>query len=176
MVPGLRLSKGVSVPTAKIQNRKSKIEPVSEPFDPYRDWLGIDSQGNAVDHYRILSVPRFEGDPRKILAAVNAAVARLEKIDPASYPLERLRLMDELQAAKRCLLNPAAKSQYDAALAGTGRAFAGAAGRRLACAAQTGEATCDRAACCAATDVAAGHAVAGGHAGGAAGGGRGAAD
>ena len=50
---------------------------------------------------------------------MNAAVARLEKIDPASYPLERLRLLDELQAAKRCLLNPAAKSQYDAALAAT---------------------------------------------------------
>ena len=47
-------------------------------------------------------------------------MARLEKVDPASYPLVAfLRLMDELQAAKRRPLNPAAKSQYDAALAGT---------------------------------------------------------
>ena len=96
--------------------------PVSDPFDPYRDWLDIAGGKAGADYYRLLGLKTYESDPRRIQAAADKQIAKVEQIAPGSHALQRLQLLDELRAARICLLNPAARARYDAALRAQPRA------------------------------------------------------
>ena len=90
-----------------------------ESFDPYFEWLGIESGGRPPHHYRLLDLECRESDPKAIARAADAAMARLRRVRPGARLAEWSRLLDQLRAVKVCLLNPASKAAYDASLAKT---------------------------------------------------------
>ncbi|MGD9724574.1 MAG: hypothetical protein AB7O59_04085 [Pirellulales bacterium] len=91
-------------------------ETVAEPFDPYRDWLGIAGGRRVAHYYRLFALPPFEADRQKIAQAADAAIERIRRIDPAGQREVHGQLLSELHSAKQCLLDPATRSRYDDAL------------------------------------------------------------
>jgi len=90
---------------------------VPESFDPYFEWLGIESGGRPPQHYCLLGLECREPNPEVIARAADAAMARLRRVRPGTRLAEWGRLLDQLRAVKVCLLNPASKAAYDASLA-----------------------------------------------------------
>lgn len=72
--------------------------------------------GAPTDYYALLQLPLFESDIALIAQAAQRLTAYLQSVHPGPHLLERDAVLEQIQAAARCLLDPAAKSQYDAAL------------------------------------------------------------
>jgi hypothetical protein len=51
---------------------------MSEPFDPYSEWLGIGPEEQPPDHYRLLDIDRFESDCEVISLAARKRAAHIE--------------------------------------------------------------------------------------------------
>jgi hypothetical protein len=94
----------------------SEVIAVSEPFNPYVEWLGIKPGDSPPDHYALLGIKRFEGDRQIVTSAAGAQLAKVRGIRPGSRVAEWQRVIDQLTAAKNCLCEPAAKAAYDKAL------------------------------------------------------------
>ena len=89
------------------------------PFDPYRDWLGIEPQesaGGRIDHYRLLGLALFEDDAERIARAADERMALVRSFQVGRRRIHTQKLLNELSAARICLLSPAAKAAYDADL------------------------------------------------------------
>jgi hypothetical protein len=84
-----------------------------DEFDPYRQWLGIEHAEQPVDHYRLLGLPRFEGDPEIIAAAADERMRHVRSFQTGPRGIHTQRLLNELAAAKLRLLDPKAKRLYD---------------------------------------------------------------
>jgi hypothetical protein len=89
---------------------------VNEAFNPYREWLGLDSHIEAPNYYELLGLPQFEGDAARLLAAADRALVRVRGFRPGAQAAAWARLLDELAAAKRCLCDPQLKTAYDQSL------------------------------------------------------------
>jgi hypothetical protein len=92
---------------------------MSEPFDPYRKWLGIppkDSAGGGPNHYRLLGIATFESDPDVIENAAARQMAHVRTYKNSKHAALSQRILTELSAAKLCLLTPDHKQAYDAQL------------------------------------------------------------
>lgn len=87
------------------------------PFDPYREWLGIEPHEQPADFYRLMGVARFESNPAVIAAAADQRMALLRSFQTGPRAVYTQRLLNELAAARIALLSPAGKANYDAALA-----------------------------------------------------------
>lgn len=85
----------------------------TEVFDPYREWLGIEPQELPADHYRLLGLPRFEADAGKILAAADGRMRLIRSNQMGPRGTFTHTLLNEITAAKLCLLSLLAKAQYD---------------------------------------------------------------
>jgi hypothetical protein len=94
-----------------------------DSFDPYFEWLGIETAGQPPDHYRLLSLTYYEPDPELISRAADAAMAQVRRVRPGQHLTEWSRLLDHLTAAKTCLLDPASKRAYDQCLGGQSSAL-----------------------------------------------------
>jgi hypothetical protein len=64
----------------------------------------------------LLSLNRFESDAEQIARAADAAMAKVRQIRPGEHAAQWSRLLDQLNAAKTCLLDPAKRKVYDARL------------------------------------------------------------
>lgn len=89
---------------------------VADSFDPYFEWLGIESGSQPPDHYRLLGLKQFESDTELIGRAADAAMAKVRRIRPGVNLTEWSQMLDRLGATKTCLLDPASKQAYDASL------------------------------------------------------------
>jgi hypothetical protein len=92
---------------------------MSEPFDPYRKWLGIppkDSAGGGPNHYRLLGIAPFESDPDVIENAATRQMAHVRTFKTGRHSALSQKILNELSAAKLCLLSPEQKQVYDAQL------------------------------------------------------------
>lgn len=89
---------------------------MTEPFDPYRKWLGIPAQDLPPHHYRLLGIEPFESDQDVICNAADARMAQIKTFQTGRHSDHSQRLLNELAAAKVCLLNPAKKAEYDRGL------------------------------------------------------------
>lgn len=89
---------------------------MSEPFDPYSQWLGIEPHERPADHYRLLGIRRFESDPVVIAAAADERMSRVRTFQTGPRSAYTQKLLNELAAARICLLNPGAKASYDQVL------------------------------------------------------------
>lgn len=85
-------------------------------FDPYHKWLGIPREEQPPNHYRLLGISPFESDPDVIDAAANRQMAYLQGCATGTQALLSQRLLNEVAAARLCLLNPEKKIAYDARL------------------------------------------------------------
>jgi hypothetical protein len=110
------------VPDTFSSNRAA--DTVQPPFNPYEQWLGITAGRPPADYYELLGLDRFENRVGAITSAADTRIARVRGVRPGSYVNEWQRLLDQLNQAKRTLLDPTAKARYDAEL--RGRASGGA--------------------------------------------------
>ncbi|HET6880448.1 MAG TPA: PA14 domain-containing protein, partial [Pirellulales bacterium] len=92
-------------------------------FDPYHKWLGIRSDERPPNYYQLLGLPLFEGDPETIGHAADQRIAYVRTLAANEYVDVSQHVLNELAAAKVCLLDAAKRAAYDAKLKrGTRRA------------------------------------------------------
>ena len=89
---------------------------MAETFDPYRRWLGIPPKELPPNHYRLLGIELFEERLEVIREAADRRTAYLEKQQTGKHAELAERLIDQVAAAKACLLNSQQKTTYDALL------------------------------------------------------------
>ncbi len=85
-------------------------------FDPYHKWLGIPPEEQPPTHYRLLGLQAFESDPEVIVGAVMRQSAHLKTYQLGQHAALTQKLLNEVSAAKVCLLDPQRKAAYDARL------------------------------------------------------------
>jgi formylglycine-generating enzyme required for sulfatase activity len=88
----------------------------SEKFDPYHKWLGIRPAEQPPNHYRLLGIGLFESDPDVITNAADRQMAHVRSFQSGQYVEETQTLLNELAAARVCLLDRQEKAAYDALL------------------------------------------------------------
>jgi hypothetical protein len=91
---------------------------MSEEFDPYSEWFGILGQDRPVDHYRLLGITQFTADRVAIEAAADQRMALLRSFQNGPRGRLTQHLLNEVAAAKLCLINGPARAAYDAMLVG----------------------------------------------------------
>ena len=82
---------------------------MGEAFDPYHKWLGIPPEDQPADHYRLLGLKALESDPDAIEAAADQRMAHLRTYQAGKQSDLSQKLLNEVAAAKVCLLKPAKK-------------------------------------------------------------------
>ena len=87
-----------------------------ETFDPYHTWLGIPPNEQPPHHYRLLGLQPFENKREVIESAVARQSAYLRTLQLGPRVALTQRLLNEVSAAKICLLVPEKKTAYDKAL------------------------------------------------------------
>ncbi|MCE9544478.1 MAG: hypothetical protein K8T25_02995 [Planctomycetia bacterium] len=91
---------------------------MSDAFDPYYKWLGIPPQNQPPDLYRLLSLERFEPDLEVIEAAASRQMNYVQGCATGPHVEHSQRLLNEIAAARLCLLDVQKKAEYDALLRG----------------------------------------------------------
>jgi len=82
-------------------------------FDPYYEWLGIPPKDQPAHHYRLLGVELFEEHRSAIDAAANRLMAYLQELSNGEDATLAQELLNEVAAARLCLLNAKQKASYD---------------------------------------------------------------
>lgn len=89
---------------------------MAEAFDPYRQWLGIHKDEQPPNHYRLLGVRIFENELTVIENAADRAMLHLRSLSLGPNSAKAQQLLNEISAARICLLDPQRKKEYDAQL------------------------------------------------------------
>jgi len=87
-----------------------------ESFNPYHRWLGISPKDQPPNHYRLLGIDPFEGEPNVIESAADRQMAHLRTFQTGKHSSESQQLLNEIAAAKVTLLSPQKKAAYDQSL------------------------------------------------------------
>ena len=82
-------------------------------FDPYHVWLGIPPEEQPPNHYRLLGITKFERQPDVIASAADRQMGHLRTFQSGKNSTLSQRILNEVAAAKLCLLNSAKKAVYD---------------------------------------------------------------
>ncbi len=85
-------------------------------FDPYHKWLGIRPEEHPVNHYRLLGITLFESDPDVIVNAADQRMSHVRSFQAGKHSGTTQQLLNELSAARVCLLNHEKKAGYDETL------------------------------------------------------------
>ena len=91
---------------------------MTEAFDPYVQWLGIEGGRRPGNHYELLGINLDENDPAEVARAADTLTARIRSVRPGPHVAEWQRLLDAVAEAKTCLMDPTAKAAYDRSLRG----------------------------------------------------------
>jgi hypothetical protein len=86
---------------------------MGEAFNPYYKWLGIRPEEQPPHHYRLLGISVFEPDPDVIEAAADQRMAHLRGYQTGRHAELSQQLLNEVAAARICLLNPSKRAAYD---------------------------------------------------------------
>lgn len=86
---------------------------MSDKFDPYHKWLGIPASEQPPNHYRLLAIPLFEQDSDVISYAADRQMAHLRTFQSGAHSADSQRLLNEVSAARKCLLTATDKAFYD---------------------------------------------------------------
>lgn len=81
-------------------------------MDAYHELLGIPPEEQPPNHYRLLGIAPFESDREVILNATRRQCGFVRTV-ALVYPAESQTLLNELTAAKLCLLDPARRKEYN---------------------------------------------------------------
>ena len=88
----------------------------AESFDPYHKWLGIAPKDQPPTYYRLLGIDLFESDPDVIVNATDQRMAHVRSFQTGRNSALSQRILNELAAARLCLLDKQKKARYDAKL------------------------------------------------------------
>jgi hypothetical protein len=100
----------------QIPLHRKEDEIVPEHFNPYRIWLGIPFKDQPPTHYRLLAIELFEDNIDVIRDAAEQRMAHVRTYHLGQQMALSQQILNELAAAKVCLLDPQAKAEYDQAL------------------------------------------------------------
>ncbi|HEY2148992.1 MAG TPA: hypothetical protein VGH32_13715 [Pirellulales bacterium] len=89
---------------------------MSAAFDPYHKWLGIPPAEQPPHHYRLLGLAVFEHDADVIEIAADQRMALLRSFHTGPHSDLSQRLLNEVAAARLCLLKPDRREKYDEVL------------------------------------------------------------
>ena len=82
-------------------------------FNPYHQWLGCDARLTQPNFYELLGIDEQEADTGKIAAAVAVALSRVGRLRPVKRQARWTRLLEEIDAANKCLRDPVQRAEYD---------------------------------------------------------------
>lgn len=82
-------------------------------FDPYLKWLGIRDAARPINHYRLLGLDMFENDPDVISMAADRQMTHIRTYQNGPNGDLSQQILNELARARRCLLIPEKKAEYD---------------------------------------------------------------
>lgn len=85
-------------------------------FDPYYHWLGIPPREQPPNHYRLLGIELFEPNEDVISFAADRQMAHLRAFQNSKQAADSQRLLNEVSAARVCLLSSERRAAYDAEL------------------------------------------------------------
>jgi hypothetical protein len=91
---------------------------MAELFDPYHKWLGIRDKQRPPNHYRLLGLELFEDDADAISAAADQRMAHVRTYQLGPHSALSQQILNEIAAAKLCLLEPVKRFAYDSQLRG----------------------------------------------------------
>ena len=86
---------------------------MSATFDPYHKWPGIPPREQPPHHYRLLGVSLYEDDPDVIQNAADQRMSHIKGQATGAHSEVSQQLLNEVSAAKLCLLHPQRKAEYD---------------------------------------------------------------
>ncbi len=86
---------------------------LSDSFNPYAEWLGLEATGSTPDFYTLLGLQPFESDGKIIREASARAMTRVRGFRPGAHARQWAALLDELELAQRTLVDPVEKDRYD---------------------------------------------------------------
>jgi hypothetical protein len=86
---------------------------MDDHFDPYHKWLGIPPADQPPDHYRLLGLSAFEDDPTVIESSADRQMTHVRTFQTGRHGAHSQRLLNEIAAARLCLLKPEKKAEYD---------------------------------------------------------------
>ena len=89
---------------------------MSENLDPYYKWLGIAPKDQPPNHYRLLGIDAFERNADVICNAADRQMAHLRSVSTGRNANLSQKLLNEISAARVCLLDSAQKAAYDSQL------------------------------------------------------------
>ena len=82
-------------------------------FDPYHRWLGIGPKDQPPNHYRLLGLEIFESDPDVIENAADRQMRHVRGFQSGERAEVSQQILNEIAAAKLCLLSSDDKLAYD---------------------------------------------------------------
>ncbi|MHC4404896.1 MAG: hypothetical protein ACYTG0_35055 [Planctomycetota bacterium] len=86
---------------------------MSGSFDPYHKWLGISPKDQPPNHYRLLAIDLFESDPDVIASAADQRMTHVRSFQTGRRSALSQQVLNEIAAARVCLLNSEKKAEYD---------------------------------------------------------------
>ena len=89
---------------------------MSADFDPYYKWLGIAPEEQPPNHYRLLAIRLYEHDSDVIANAADRQMSHIRSFQSGQYSAISQRILNEISAARICLLSEKKKAAYDAQL------------------------------------------------------------
>ena len=89
---------------------------MSDSFAPYHVWLGIPPSEQPPNHYRLLALAMFEDTPEVIENAADRQMAHVRRAASGRHAQRSQEILNEISKARRCLLSPTDKQEYDAVL------------------------------------------------------------
>ena len=87
-----------------------------EEFDPYRKWLGIPPEEAAAESLSAVGDRRIEDDPDVVSNAADRQMGHVRTFQSGKNGALSQQLLNELAAAKVCLLDKKKRAAYDAGL------------------------------------------------------------
>ncbi|MEQ8785367.1 MAG: hypothetical protein RIC55_03675 [Pirellulaceae bacterium] len=85
-------------------------------FDPYHKWLGIRPEEQPPTHYRLLGIAAFESDADVISNAADQRMMLVRSLQAGKDSALTQKILNEVSAARVCLLDIQRKAAYDARL------------------------------------------------------------
>lgn len=88
----------------------------TKKFDPYQEWLNIAPAEQPVDYYRLLGLQTFETDAELIRDNADERMSNVRRYQNSVHSRSSQRILNELAAARSCLLDAKLRRIYDAKL------------------------------------------------------------
>lgn len=82
-------------------------------YDAYHLWLGIPPEEQPPSHYRLLGVRLFEQNSEVIRNAADRQRSHVKRLGVNQYQEIGQNLLNEIEAAKICLMRPEKRAPYD---------------------------------------------------------------